>query len=126
MGRHGLHQLTMPWGPERRNAYHRRLYRKRRRIALRMLAAVQGQDCPACIDCGWEEDLEVDHRDPEAKRFDPFGSRWKAPWSEWIDEVLKCELRCSSCHLERTVREGHHVPPGRQQAARELRSRGRA
>ena len=73
-----------------------------------------------CVDCGETEDLELDHIDPDTKRFQPFGSGYAKPWEVWIEEVFRCELRCASCHLVRTVREGHHVPPGRERAAAQI------
>lgn len=55
-----------------------------------------------CIDCGSDEDLELDHRDPAEKEHHAIWS-----WSQARRDVeaAKCDVRCSSCHSERHAKE---------------------
>ena len=64
-----------------------------------------------CVDCG-ERDirvLEFDHINPIEKSFSI--SRWCSDGGNiepLIDEIKKCQIRCSNCHRIRTHEEGHY------------------
>ena len=52
-----------------------------------------------CVDCGSEEDLELDHIDPEIK---VANSIWSWSKVRRDEETAKCEVRCRACHRIRT------------------------
>lgn len=52
-----------------------------------------------CIDCGSEDELELDHEDPDNKITHNIWS-WSAKRRE--EELKKCAPRCNPCHLEKT------------------------
>lgn len=61
-----------------------------------------------CIDCGSKNNLEIDHIDPETK--DPAlrlgsGKMWGWAKEKLDKELLKCVVRCRSCHLQKTRNE---------------------
>ena len=55
-----------------------------------------------CARCRATEDLEFDHTDPATKRF-AVGSSMSRAWDELVEEALKCQLLCRSCHQEKAV-----------------------
>ncbi len=59
-----------------------------------------------CIDCESIENLEFDHDDASKKQYDV--SKMLGGWSnaKLQLEISKCVLRCKSCHLIKTLREG--------------------
>lgn len=77
--------------------YHRRYYYKRRA----KLIAVLGDRCVRCGD--WEH-LEFDHVDPDEKSFD-IKDNMTASNPEVLAELLKCQLLCRDCHIEKTRAE---------------------
>jgi hypothetical protein len=64
-----------------------------------------------CVDCGSQENLELDHVDPTIKVDHKVWS-----WTKIRREIelAKCMVRCESCHLKRTI----------QQLTRNICSRG--
>jgi hypothetical protein len=57
-----------------------------------------------CVRCGAIEDLEFDHIDPTTKRF-AVGSSMSRAWDVLVEEALKCQLLCRSCHREKAVED---------------------
>jgi len=77
---------------------------KRRRDALELLGG-------KCVVCGKEDadDLEFDHIDPATKSFN-IASNWSRSWGDLQKELAKCQLLCTKCHDDKTLRER---PPAR-------------
>lgn len=61
-----------------------------------------------CVECGKTHSLEIDHIDPSTKEFNPL-RKWSYKWGTLTKELDKCELRCSPCHADRTIEEGHLI-----------------
>jgi 5-methylcytosine-specific restriction endonuclease McrA len=57
-----------------------------------------------CARCRATQDLEFDHIDPATKRF-AVGSSMSRAWDELVEEALKCQLLCRSCHREKAVED---------------------
>lgn len=59
-----------------------------------------------CVDCGEADPivLEFDHKDRTAKVFAVGRSR-SMKLQKLIDEVAKCDVRCSNCHRRKTFRD---------------------
>lgn len=55
-----------------------------------------------CVDCGTDEDLELDHADPTQKTSHRVWS-WSKERRE--AELSKCVARCESCHARKSGRE---------------------
>ena len=73
-----------------------RASRKRFADAVRVTAG--------CIDCGATEGkLDFDHRPNEVKCF-PIARGGTWAWPRFIAEVMKCDVRCTSCHQRRHLR----------------------
>jgi hypothetical protein len=54
-----------------------------------------------CIDCGTREgQLDFDHRSEEIKTF-TIGRGRTRNFKSIIEEILKCDVRCASCHTRR-------------------------
>jgi hypothetical protein len=61
-----------------------------------------------CVDCGETDPivLDFDHADPSTKTFtisQIYGRGLSA--SALIEEISKCEVRCSNCHRRRTAKQ---------------------
>lgn len=59
-----------------------------------------------CIDCG-NSDLDVltfDHRDPSDK-VDNVSNMLKWSSDKLVNEISKCDVRCSNCHLKKSRRQ---------------------
>jgi hypothetical protein len=84
--------------PEYQRKYQRE-YRAKRLV--RIIAHLGG----SCVVCGTINDLEIHHKDPSQKGFDP-GSRIRA-WPIVLAELEKCELRCVECHQDAHGRSQH-------------------
>jgi hypothetical protein len=63
-----------------------------------------------CAVCGNTENLEVDHIDPAAKTMNP-AMVWSLSAAKRAAELAKCQVLCSDCHLEKTLREKAKPPP---------------
>lgn len=73
----------------------------RKRILIEMLGG-------RCVVCGATEGLQFDHIRPETKLFQVSNQAGKH-WSTVMAEAKKCQLRCYTCHLEKT-RAAARVP----------------
>lgn len=57
-----------------------------------------------CIKCGTSESLEFDHIDPSTKTMTI--ARASSRSAEFfMNEVKKCQLLCTNCHLDKTLSE---------------------
>lgn len=84
--------------PEQRKAWDREDYHRRRKRAIEYLGG-------ACTDCNTTEDLQFDHKDAKSKSFD-IARNMNRRWEVLKQELDKCALRCSSCHLKKTLQNG--------------------
>lgn len=60
----------------------------------------------SCVDCGGDEQLELDHVDPSVK---VSHSIWSWSRARRDVELAKCVVRCRSCHQVKTVAENDHL-----------------
>lgn len=79
------------------NSYMKKRYQKRRAYAIWLLGS-------ECVKCGSEDRLEFDHIDPSQKTFS-FSKIWNYSMSLFSAELMKAQLLCYSCHLEKTKQE---------------------
>ena len=84
-----------------RAAYMRSYIKARRKHRRAQLIELLGGKC---VRCGSVEQLEFDHIDPRAKAF-AVGSDMPRAWATLVDEALKCQLLCRSCHLAKGVED---------------------
>ena len=77
---------------EYQRTYQRNRYWERKNKIFKIL----GEKC--CV-CGSVADLEIHHKNPNEKEFDP-GSREREK-SAFEAELKKCELLCGRCHKEK-------------------------
>jgi 5-methylcytosine-specific restriction endonuclease McrA len=62
-----------------------------------------------CVSCGACDDLQLDHIDPKTKLYNIshiYSMSEKIFWAE----VAKCQLLCSKCHKEKTIRDFDRKP----------------
>jgi len=57
-----------------------------------------GGKCLICKNNDYDV-LTFHHRDPKTKNFNLCQS-WQRPWNILIEEINKCDLLCSNCHLK--------------------------
>ena len=74
--------------------YHRRYYHRRRAALIALLG-------DSCVWCGTDSDLQFDHIDPDQKSFD-ISDNMTASNPVVVAEIMKCQLLCKSCHLEKS------------------------
>ena len=55
-----------------------------------------------CVQCGSNENLELDHIDPKEKSSHKIWS-WSAARRD--AEIAKCQVLCKACHLEKTLKD---------------------
>ena len=72
-------------------------YHRRRSEAIEKLGG-------ECAKCGSREDLEIDHINKEDKGFS-IGKLWSCSQEKFDKEVEKCQVLCSPCHTEKSVKE---------------------
>lgn len=53
-----------------------------------------------CVKCGSVDNLEFDHINPADKLF-TIGQMWSLNNTVYVTELNKCQLLCTSCHLEK-------------------------
>ena len=63
----------------------------------RRMAEAKQQFGNKCIVCGFTEDLEFDHIDPDKKSF-TIGKMWSLSNAKLQIELAKCQLLCGPCH----------------------------
>lgn len=55
-----------------------------------------------CVVCGSADRLEIDHKDPKTKEFDP--SAYPPVSKARVDrEMAKCQLLCHDCHFKKSL-----------------------
>ena len=79
----------------------------KRRVVLAKIKVASG-----CIDCGYNAHsvaLDFDHVEPSKKLFSISSEIGRHSWDEIMEEVEKCEIRCSNCHRVKTekARKNH-------------------
>ena len=72
-------------------------YRERRAHAIDALGG-------KCARCGSQDQLELDHVDRSTKRGD-LGKLFTQGEARYLNELAKCQLLCSACHIEKTRSE---------------------
>lgn len=85
----------MTYVGEKRRTYQRNRYTKRRETAFRYLGG-------KCVVCGSTEDLELDHITPSQK-IKKVSAMWGYSEKKWLEELEKCQLLCSTCHIKKTL-----------------------
>lgn len=83
--------------------YHLKLYHERRNEAIDKLGG-------KCRLCGGIEDLQFDHIKREDKRFDISKYLLRVSRVKYERELMKCQLLCSGCHVEKTLVERGQKP----------------
>jgi hypothetical protein len=78
------------------NEYGKAKYAHRRREAIKYLGG-------KCVDCGFTNMLEFDHKDPKHKSFDLSKEFASMAEIKLYEEIDKCELRCVGCHSYMTA-----------------------
>ncbi|QQG33571.1 HNH homing endonuclease [Pectobacterium phage PcCB7V] len=74
---------------------------KRKKRKDEAIAALGGK----CKTCGSVDNLQFDHIDPEGKKF-TLGDKQDMNDAGWNEELKKCQLLCSNCHLDKTISSG--------------------
>lgn len=64
-----------------------------------------------CSSCGSKENLQLDHKEWESKTFS-IGKLWSVSKQRFIEELLKCQLLCDSCHR---IKTGNDIREQRKQ-----------
>lgn len=77
-----------------------RFYGDRRRHKLKLMAInIKGGKCQKCGYNKCRAALSFHHRDPSTKKFGI--SSWRhVKWDDVKQEIEKCDLLCSNCHME--------------------------
>lgn len=60
-----------------------------------------------CVDCGYSANpvaLDFDHVDPATKRF-TIAMSGNRQWTQVLDELAKCVVRCANCHRIRSAEQ---------------------
>lgn len=62
-----------------------------------------------CMECGTDENLDVDHIDPATKLFE-ISTLWSLSKNnpKRVAELAKCQVLCESCHQEKTNKENSY------------------
>jgi hypothetical protein len=83
--------------------YQKIRYQERRANAISLLGG-------KCVDCGTIENLEFDHVNSAEKSFPISKKMNNGNWEVILEELKKCVLRCSTCHLQKSFEAGD-IPP---------------
>ena len=59
-----------------------------------------------CVDCGESDPVVLDFDHLGDKRFDINYALCHRSWSNFLEEIAKCEVVCVNCHRRRTARRG--------------------
>lgn len=81
--------VRMPHTPETRERAYRKMRQNRKDFFLNKV----------CVKCGSNEDLELDHIDPDKKKSHNIWSWSKVKREE---EISKCQVLCKKCHRKKT------------------------
>ena len=87
---------------EQVNAARMRNYRAYR---LRLIVVLGGK----CVVCGSTDELEIDHKDPSTKLFDPSSHQYISD-DLLSAEMAKCQLLCEAHHREKTLKDRGQSP----------------
>ena len=79
------------------NSYMKNRWERRRGAAIEKLGGV-------CVLCGTNKFLEFDHIDRSTKTMTVARASSRNEEFFW-NEVMKCQLLCKPCHLEKTARD---------------------
>ena len=82
--------------------YMRKRYHERKREAFKILG---GQ----CKKCGSKKGLHIDHRD-RAKKAMSVNRMTMVSRAKFLSELKKCQLLCSGCHMEKSIKELGNKP----------------
>ena len=85
---------------QRNKEHNLKLTQERKRVNRMTLIETLGGEC---VDCGATDDLEFDHKHGEEKLYNV--SQIMSSTTKVMAEGMKCELRCKSCHREKTNKE---------------------
>jgi hypothetical protein len=91
-----------------RPKYLAKAHRSRRRVSAkndeRILAYLLVHPC---VDCGETDPLvlDFDHREPSTKSNAVSRMVRSRPWRIVLDEIQKCDVRCTNCHRRKTARQ---------------------
>jgi len=88
----------MPRDREKYNAYHKEY--QLNRYHERMVAAIESLG-GKCVKCGSTQDLQLDHINPETKKF-VISQVWSANEEKFRAELSKCQPLCVTCHKAKT------------------------
>jgi hypothetical protein len=83
----------------------RRNQAAREAVAAQVYAYLQGKQC---VDCGERDLVVLDFDHVRGNKRDTVGgllSRWRPRWSQILEEIAKCEIRCVNCHRRKTAHE---------------------
>lgn len=60
-----------------------------------------------CVDCGISNPvvLEFDHKNSEKKEFNVGSILYSSSMTKIMNEINKCEVRCSNCHRIKTAKQ---------------------
>ena len=71
----------------------------------RLKAFLKEYKANPCVDCGVSYPhyvMDLDHRDPSTKSFNPARLVNMGSWVKLQEEIAKCDLVCANCHRRRT------------------------
>lgn len=94
----GRRKTICKWCQLERNRKLNALRRREHRDKLTEIKLGRG-----CIDCGFKayaQALQFDHREPQEKKF-VIAHCLLYSWETILEEVAKCDVRCSICHTKR-------------------------
>ena len=77
--------------------YMAKRYKKRKSQILEQLGG-------KCIKCESIDNLEIDHKDPDKKRF-TIARCWMHSEEKLREELKKCQLLCKRCHYKKTLED---------------------
>ena len=80
--------------------YMNKRYSEKREWAINLLGG-------KCCKCGSTENLEFDHINPEDKK-DVIANLLVKSKERLLDELKKCQLLCTNCHYEKTLKDLNH------------------
>lgn len=64
-----------------------------------------------CANCGAiEVKFEFDHIDPASKSYELSTHFWDYSWNRLLVELAKCQILCTSCHIDKTVSDAGKKP----------------